>query len=220
MRKFLALFSLVCVFSSLGAQNSFSISPSDTLADKTGPDDFTIYDIYMVNKSSNQIIFSWVPVKVNIPDGWDYAMCDKGICYPGIPGGTMAATDPGDSAFLGLNIYPNGKVGFAFVRCYVYEEGFPDNGDTITWIIESTVSAKNNRYSKNATVAFPNPVNGMLYFSKPLSSLEVYNLSGIKVFESGSEEKNGVDMSQYPAGVYIIKGLTAVGTQTFQILKQ
>lgn len=190
------------------AGQSFKTTPNDTLIATAPAGGITVYDIFQLNTGSTNIIFHWNPVAVQIPSGWDYSMCDKGTCYPGIPGGTMSPVSPGDSGFLGFNVIPNSLGGTSVVRIYVYADSFVNDGDTLTWIINSDFSSGLSNSNVPNMNFYPNPVKDILSFTKKLRSVQVFDIMGRIVFNSKNEAWfDSIDMSAMQPGIYTLKGL-------------
>lgn len=56
---------------------------------------------------------------------------------------------------------------------------------------------------------FPNPANDRIYFSLPVQSLEVFDLTGKKLSVDFSAQQ--ADVTALPAGIYLFKGMTVDG---------
>lgn len=59
---------------------------------------------------------------------------------------------------------------------------------------------------------WPNPGNGVFYFTaeKPLQSIEVFNVTGMKVYNyTGSESQGQIDLSELGKGIYVARITTA-----------
>lgn len=75
-----------------------------------------------------------------------------------------------------------------------------------------------NDHTKSKTTVFPNPTNGILNIEHPdLEKIDVYDVSGklLKRFKPCSQ----IDLSEIPAGLYIIKLHTEKGILNEKIVK-
>jgi len=75
-----------------------------------------------------------------------------------------------------------------------------------------------NDHTKSKTTVFPNPTNGILNIEHPdLEKIDVYDVSGklLKRFKPNSQ----IDLSEIPAGLYIIKLHTEKGILNEKIVK-
>ena len=87
------------------------------------------------------------------------------------------------------------------------EYEFADNFQSI---FQNTTSIVQTEISKKSLFAFPNPTSESLQInnSYPFNeskTLYIYTTSGVKIFEKASiKEKETVDLSDFPSGVYIL----------------
>lgn len=140
---------------------TYVIAPGDTLEVVAPFDNISIHDIYQQNISGDTLWLGWALVDVNLAPGWDYSLCDYGTCYAPIPdSGSMYPVVPTGEGFLGLNINPYQIAGVGSMRVYVYDKNFPNDGDTVTWL----VSAGNVGMASLSDVVrvYPNPVQTTL----------------------------------------------------------
>ncbi|HYG50561.1 MAG TPA: T9SS type A sorting domain-containing protein [Flavobacteriales bacterium] len=165
MKKFFTLaFLTVGIFTNA---QTFTLTPGNTDTVDAPLNTLTIFDIYPNNITASPILFKWTKVSVSLPVGWDYALCDYGHCYTGIPAnGTMDTVDAGDPGLLGLNINPYSVIGQGIVRLYVYDAAFPSDGDTVTWVVNAgTVSVNEASRSWDAVSVYPNPASSVVSLS-------------------------------------------------------
>ncbi len=206
------LFSLIIVFSltiGFSKAQTFTLNPGNLDSVYAAPNQLTIFDIYPVNITSGDIIFSWTRISVNVPPGWDYSLCDYGNCYTGIPNnGTMDTVSAGNQGLLGLNINPYVVGGQGEVKLYVYDSNFPNDGDTVTWVVNASFVSV-DEIPKNIFSFYPNPVNDQLtIYSDEINagmSYAIYSMSGeIVLTETLSNDKN-INTSNLPAGIYLLQ---------------
>jgi hypothetical protein len=211
-------------------QRRYVIVPADTLVEFAPPGWLTIFDIYQKNISTDTLQFAWILVSKDIPNGWDYSMCDLGHCYGLFPEepSDMAPTEPNEQAFLGLNLYPKGVAGTAVVRIYVYDKEFPNAGDTLTWIVSSAPEANvHERGIASNLSASPNPFIGRtsVTLDEGTSKLIVTNTLGVVVKRLDVKaQARGVelDLSSLPSGQYFLHSTLRDGKlgRPFKLLKQ
>lgn len=67
---------------------------------------------------------------------------------------------------------------------------------------------------------YPNPVSQTLYIPSDLIQIEVVNLAGKTVLTREFNAENNIDVSQIPAGIYIIKAIKDNQVLTSKFLKQ
>jgi hypothetical protein len=208
MRKSLFICFLFISLKALSSSPNYSVTPGTTLEDTAGFNTLSIYDIYQVNISQSTIQLKWNLISINIPQGWDYSICELGTCYPGIPnGGTMDSVVPGDMGFLGLNINPFFIQGTAVVKVFVYENGYYSQGDTLTWIIHALTTSYNEFKFDDEIKLYPNPTAEILNILLPYKEFAwtIFDFSGKKIRNGFSMKENEViSVSDLKEGRYFI----------------
>lgn len=206
------LFSLIIVFSlsfGFSKAQTFTLNPGNVDTVYAPANTLTIFDIYPVNITSGDIIFSWTRVSVNLPLGWDYSFCDYGNCYTGIPNqGTMDTVNAGEMGLLGLNINPYAIAGQGIVKIYVYDGNFPNDGDTVTWVVNADAVGI-SEIQQNGFSFYPNPVNDQLTInSHEISSgmtYTIYSMNGEIVSTETLTTDKKINTGNLPAGIYVLQ---------------
>ncbi len=85
--------------------------------------------------------------------------------------------------------------------------------------IEPIVSSI-SQLTDNQINIFPNPTNGIIHFpvDMPIIHIEIYNLNGQMIVQS--QQKNSVDITGLPSGMYLAKIMTHKGNFIEKIIKQ
>jgi hypothetical protein len=174
-------------------------APSNTL---------TIFDIYPINTTGGDIIFEWTRISVNLPTGWDYSFCDYGNCYTGIPtNGTMDTVGAGQQGLMGLNINPYAIAGQGIVKIYVYDNDFPNDGDTVTWVVNANTLGINEQSASHFSF-YPNPsISYITIESSEISSTSnwmVYSISGEMLLNGILGGNKMISVENLPAGIYFL----------------
>lgn len=218
-------------FSAVQAQN-FVYSPVQYLEHEVVSTTFEIVDIYMTAANPEDLTLAWELTDETFPTGWTYSLCDYTGCYPS---GTMSATmtpltiadmQAGTQAFLKLNLTTGDNYGNGILEFYVYDENDHSRGDTVTFDItltEPVIGVAEN--TAMFTQIGPNPVVEQLNVKvgSEAVTVTVFDITG-KVLATESYAANGnntIDFSAYPAGVYLVRSLTASGNvATERIVKK
>lgn len=203
-----------------GAQGqSYVITPADTLIGTAPFDQISIHDIWQTNVSADTIILKWTLIDNGVLATWDYSLCELGTCFPGIPdSGTMDPVPPGEQGFLGLNINPYQVTGTGTARIYVYDAAYPNDGDTLTWIISAgtvgiAAAVQDFRIS-------PNPVQRMLHIETGSeASCTITNMNGDIVINHQGQSQNPIDVSALPPAIYVITIVTDGKVSTGKFVK-
>jgi hypothetical protein len=205
------LFCFFLLFSFLLRAQTYSISPAKTVTFNAAFSNVTIYDIFQRNTGNSKIILKWERVSVNLPAEWGYSMCDLGACHTGIPAGpeTMDTVNVGSSGLLGLNIDPGTTAGSGTVKVFVYQDGFRNNGDTLTWYVTAGTTGFAEISVEPGIQIFPNPAHHFLSFNmgQDESPLAVIMDGTGRTVLSHSPHKgtNTVDISSLDKGIYFLK---------------
>jgi hypothetical protein len=92
-----------------------------------------------------------------------------------------------------------------------------------TRIVHDFVSKVNTVKDNNSFAIYPNPNNGVFSVSvkgEPISSLNVLDVTGKSIFTKDASSINeSIDISKYPAGVYILQVNQAGKTKTLRFSK-
>ncbi len=202
----LLLISLVSV-----AQH-YTISPAREVNVTIPFNELRIIDIFQDNTSNVTIQLKWKLISNKLFPGWDFSLCDYTTCYPGIPDeGTMKPVPPGERGFLGLNVKPYDIPGSGVVKMFVYEEGFMDKGDTLTWYV-TTAATGIHEFGKSAIVSlYPNPANETVIINVEAAnltaaSIQVTDLLGkVLISQPIVSASTKLDVYDLPNGYYLIQ---------------
>jgi hypothetical protein len=224
------LLSLALLFISLvSAAQHYVISPAREVTMTPAFDQLTIVDIFQENTSNAPIQLKWKLISNELFPGWDFSLCDYTTCYAGLPdNGSMVPVPPGEKGFLGLNVKPYDIPGTGKVRMYVYEDGFMDKGDTLTWYVIAKPTGI-NELNKSAIVSvYPNPANETVTVhldaaDLSAASIQVTDLLGNTLInKSVTNENIRLDVSDLTSGYYLIQckyGNETAGTKKLCITK-
>lgn len=220
----IVIFCFVILAAGNASAQSYRVLPDDTLRVTAIANELTIFDIYQENLTQEPLLLGWRTVSNELPEGWDFSVCDLGSCYAGMPvGGEMHPTPVGEKAFLGLNIEPRGVAGTGVARIYVYDTKSPETGDTLTWIVD-VANASVPLASVKKAQTYPNPFSRSvtLNFGQTVSgNVVVRDLSGsvvarLRVFQ---EEAVLLALPEAAPGVYIIEYPTDEGYRSVNVIK-
>jgi hypothetical protein len=154
---------LLMVFVTSQAQISYSVSPSRTIAFTALFNQLNGSTIYQLNTGTKKILLKWEKLSVDIPAGWTGSICDNISCFGDIPAGSvMDSVAPAQKGFLILDIDPGTVKGSGIVKVYVYQDGYYNMGDTLTWNITSSSVGLDYFSATDAIIVYPNPAKGRL----------------------------------------------------------
>ncbi len=227
MKKSLKLSILFVLFISLAynsnAQN-YTITPSKAPLCQGVCNTLNEYRVDFVNNTSNKMVLTWKYLYTDLPACWDVSLCVLGPCYIAIPDSAfMDTVQVGGSGFLKLNVLLYDSGGYGKAVFYVYENGFPNSGDTITFDITTFDCTKyctgwipSNVETKKALPNISlrsNLVHEFLEIKGNQNgeiSMEIWDIQGRKVFQHLIYEISGIntiDISSLRQGAYVLRSI-------------
>ncbi len=207
MKKIYFALGFIASTLSLNAQD-YIIAPNDTVVVELTSATYTSNDINLDhdNLTTDSLLLQWEIVENTIPADWDYSYCDYTNCYSSsVTDATMTKFGPSESGFIKVTVSA-GSAANAMIRFKVYNDGFPENADTLTFIYNSTLGIIDNQ-SINYVSVFPNPSNGEFTIDNviPNSQISVVNSLGQIVLNAESVNSKYTFNSNLNPGVYFIK---------------
>jgi len=228
MKKSLLFLTATLAFIVVNAQTSFMWLPNDTIVQDIDPNAYNELLIEQKNLSGDTLNLGVEIVENTINPSWDGMVCIQGICFGTIPlaGATnqMAPLIGGLNGYVKLTVNPLGTFGSGMLRVRVYDVNNPTDGDTCTWIINSTQVSAVHENETNTALIYPNPATDLISVatSSFFNSITVFDIQGKKVlntlFENTTETL--VNISALKSGVYFVKTYTdgvLMETQKFTI---
>lgn len=161
--------------------------------------------------NSNDSVFEWNIIEINMTSGWEYGMCDPFNCLTNLTVGSKGIFNlgKGKSGEFKGDFVPNAIGGTGRARAHVYAKNNPSNGDTVEFLITGwAVGLKENNAAREFSF-YPNPVKDRLqirFNSREPMTIEVYNVLGTKVksiVHQGSESE--INVSDLQNGIYFIR---------------
>ena len=104
----------------------------------------------------------------------------------------------------------------------MYEEGNSTNGDTLTWIVNSSPTGVNELPLNPDIKIYPNPSTGLFTVTSQKNNIftvAVLNYMGklLKTYDN-IEEKTKIDLSSFDKGIYLLKIISNANTTTEKII--
>jgi len=207
MKKIYFALGLIASSISLNAQD-FIISPNDTAFVELTSSTYTTSTINLDhdNSSTDSLLLEWEIVENTIPVEWDYSYCDYTNCYSSIvTDATMTKFGPSQSGFIKMTLSATTAAN-AVIRFKVYNNGFPENADTLTFIYNSTLGIFDNELISNVEM-FPNPSNGDFTINNitPNSRVAIINSLGQSVLSKVIVSATYTFHSNLNHGVYFVR---------------
>lgn len=204
----------------LMAQN-YSLDSGDSIVVTAQLDDLTVYNILQNNISADSLFMSWQKVSADVPVAWEALICDNNNCYSDLKeNGTMHPVPEGEYAFLSVHVTPHTNPGTATIRYVVWETNNPVARDTLTWIISTGLTGIENQTVVPVSLILIGDQmfirNGSAY-----QVVRVANMQGQILLEKKmTSVSTGIDISQYPQGIFFIELLGENSQITKKIVLQ
>lgn len=226
MKPFFLISAFVCIiFSKLSSQTTYTLSSSNTINLNVVLNQNSASKIYVTNTGNSKIVLEWKKISVNIPTDWIYSSCDASACYGGVPNGpiTMDTIAAGAQGYVGIDVEPITTIGNGVVKLYVYQVGFENQGDTVTWNISSATVGINELLNEKSISVFPNPTYDYLQIKsekQTINNAYIVDVSGKKIKTIDIKNKtNTITVSELSSGIYYIIYETPKGVVKKQFVK-
>lgn len=209
-------------FSSPAITQSFIVQPDNILLVEAPENIYNEGYIYMVPTTNDTLHLQWRLVGNTLPDEWEYALCDYGQCYTGVPNtGQMAPLPPTENAYLKMILNPYEHPGHGVISFRVYESHQPDSFVTVHFEYNTELTATSSPYTTSLQV-FPNPVSQLLtidynnaYFNgitdiAAQSFIQLVNENQqVVLYQPIRQLPITIDLSDFSGGLYLLQINTA-----------
>lgn len=191
--------------------------PKDTIwvnDDSTQNDAYTIK--YVTNTGNAKLDLVWVRVNVDIPNGWETAICDKRLCWGVETDTAYFSLEPAEEGEVYPHFYPNMITGKGCLTLKVYEEENPTNVDSLVYCAKIRPIGIDEVKLEDIKV-YPNPAKTTMTISLPETisggTIEIYDMLGNKVIiDNVSGNETEVNVADLPVGKYVLRFIDQNGT--------
>jgi hypothetical protein len=200
-----SFFFILCSFNGIG--QTFQWDTENTIDTNLNLNTYDQYPMYQSALGNDTVTLAIEVIHNDLPATWDGMLCIYGMCLGTIPAvGVQATMNPitgSEQGMVRLTVNPFNETQTAKLQVYVYDVDFPNDGDTATWLLNTTASTKELNFT-NFTV-HPNPVINDLQINSEtkLDFIEVYSLSGTLVKQFDDNLKM-LDFSDVESGYYLL----------------
>jgi hypothetical protein len=161
--------------------------------------------------NSNDSVFEWHILEIQMTAGWEYGMCDPFNCLTNLSvgnKGTFTVVKGKSGEFKG-DFVPNSIVGSGRAKVHIYSKNNPSVDDTVEFQISGWATGLKENASNRDFSFYPNPVKDRLsikFNARESITIDIYNVLGTKVksfVHSGLE--SDVNVSDLQNGIYFIR---------------
>jgi hypothetical protein len=207
---FIMIFTFVNVFNSM---SQYSYSPSTTLMRNQNYNLVKYDSIHIANNSGAMLSLKWKLIQYDTAGGTYIDFCSSGNCWLGFPDtGSFAPIYPGGFGWAGVHLWTGNSNGNSTAKIWVYKEGFPLTGDTLTFILYAMHGSgiENNNNEKHSVNVFPNPTTDKITIRikgniSQEAQLSLYNTIG-ELISTTYTFKNAIEipLNNVNNGIYFL----------------
>lgn len=211
MKTTLTLSALTILLSGSVLAQNYTLVPGNEITENIDVNVYSSAEINMPHTevTSDAVELDWELIDVQANADWEYSYCDYTTCYDGsYTSGTMVSFNPGQAGFLKVNVVA-GSVGYGMFRFRVYETGFENEADTLTYHFNSTLSLE-DYYLSNIPDISVDPLNSSLTIENTVenSEVKIYSTNGqLMKSERLMNGTNVYSTEGYKKGMYFISFL-------------
>ena len=225
MKILFTLFASMLIWTSQ-AQN-FYFDPSDTLDKIIVVSDVSDLNINIIRSGVTDTV--WIDYELitnTLPEGWYAGYCDNHGCWGSLPeNGSMSAMYGDQNSFIKLSINPQYLEGNGMVQYFVYEPGHYNDGQMMTYIIQTPGYVGIGEVENLEIRFYPNPFEDHIQVQSnvSLAAVNIYDITGKRVSESTVNQQTNIQIysSRLQSGVYLLEVIDINGNkQTKRIIKK
>lgn len=224
MKKVLLI--AACFSGFVSNAQTFQWDTNDSIEENLALNTTVQFPLYQSAVGTDTVTLAIEVIYNDLPASWDGMLCIYGVCLGTIPPvGTQAQMDPIYGSLQGmvrLTVNPLNGTETAKLQVYVYDVDYPNDGDTATFLLNTT-AAIDALSSPSLTLA-PNPATDFLSIHSDASvqSVGIRDLQGklwltANTF-SGSETQ--LNLAGLPSGIYWVELATDQGIAHSRLVKQ
>lgn len=223
-KTFTLIFSLMILTS---FSQNFTFSPTSELSKQIISTDVSDLNIDILRESSvDTLHLEYVLIMNTLPSEWYAGYCDNHGCWGSLPeNGVMSPLFDVFNSFIKLSINPNNIEGSGTVEYYIYEVGDYDNGQSMTFNIETPGFVGIADISGLEFDFYPNPVQNQLIVrsEKTIKQISVFDLTGKSIFQITENINSSlhIDAQQWQSGIYLLEVIDHNNNkETRKVIKQ
>ena len=225
MKIFFTLIASMLIWTS--QSQNFYFDPTDTLEKVISVSDISDLNIDIIRSGVTDTVWLDYELSTNsLPADWYAGYCDNHGCWGSLPqSGSMSAIYDDLNSYIKLSINPQNTEGSGMVQYYVYEPDYYEDGQMMTFIIQTPGYVSIGEIEDLKIQFYPNPFKDDIQIQSNLDIIEanIYDITGKKVLESKvNQETNAhIKSSLLQSGVYLLEIIDINGNkQTKQIIKK
>jgi len=204
------LFTWFLTISQLLLSQSLIVSPTPAAGNGLPSDLFIKVESFVTNTTNNTLNVRWERYNVQLPGGWDNAVCDKNGCYSPVVDTETFMIAPGAMEVMSIWFVPQNVSGTGSVELRIY-----DVADSTGTVVTNTYSAmaqttNSEDLSVESFAVFPNPATNYIQLpqNSKIAIVRLYDILGREITNQKiTREKNYLDVSKLNRGSYLVQFL-------------
>ena len=213
MKKTLLVASIAMISAFTASAQTFTWSTNSTIETNLALNTTVQLPTHQLAVGTDTVTLGIEVIHNDIPLTWDGMLCIYGTCLGVIPVvGTTAEMDPISGATEGmvrLTVNPMSGTEVAKLQVYVFDIDFPDDGDTATFLLNTTLSIDEASILSADLKLFPNPSSDdvTINASTGLKQVSIYSTSGqlVQSYILNNELIATIDVRSISTGIYTIQ---------------
>lgn len=191
----------------------FTYSPDKVFVQNSALNALDYDGINITNNSNSKVLLKWKKISVDTCGGCYFDLCASGECYLGIPdsGTYNDMINPGQQGFLKMHFWTFDIECTSSSKVYIYDAANPNNGDTLTFILNaSKLNSLIDLSSKNTGIQItPIPTTDKI-FLKGIQNIpyqiNLFDLNGNELIRMDNFlNEQALDVSPLHSGSYFLQ---------------
>ncbi len=222
------IFTLFAALFIMTAQSqNFTFEPSGTLEKTIIVSDVSDLNIDIIrNTEIDTLKLEYELISNTLPEGWYAGYCDNHGCWGSLPeSGVMSPMYEDFESFIKLSINPKLIEGSGTVQYYVFETGDYNNGQTMTFHIDTPAYVGLTSINGLHFQFYPNPIEDKLiiHSEEKINRISIFDLTGKMIYQSNitSTENIHIDALSWQSGIYLLEVMNENGLiETRKLVKR
>lgn len=171
--------------------------------------------IEFTNDKTYPLILNWTKLLEDTVPGSRFDICANTECYIGVPETGSNWTYPvlpGEIGFFKMHFWTGDSSGTSTVKIYLYEDSFPNDGDTLTYLLNIScfsVGIDESNQGINNLSIYPNPSKDVVTISwkeATNANVTLRNSLGQILLSDKYKLTNQIDLNlDVPIGIYFLQ---------------
>lgn len=226
LKKIIIFFVIsIAVINANKSTAQFSFSPSNVLSVSLPRNSLKYDSIHISNLSNDTLLMSWNLIQYDSTGGTYIDFCSSGDCWLGVPAtGNFPPIIPNGFGWAGVHFWTGNQQGNCTVKIFVYQKNHPENGDTLSYLLQTSNNNFIDDKTENQFSIYPNPVFEKLFIKNEndiagLYKYELMDFNGKTLMNFNSDiAVNEIPIHNIENGIYFLKISTGSNYFTRKII--